>query len=94
MTRITNAHLEGIINHLNRITGMPAKPYETVGDKIEPQAGSYHLSFDGGVALHRMSLTPGCTGVSTPLHSGHVTKRELYDQICAYIYGIESVKGE
>ncbi len=94
MDRITNRHLEGMIARLNKLTGMPAEPYAKDANGVhQPQAGCYHLSQAyGGVCLHRMSLTPGCTGVSTPLMGGHVTKRELYDQIFAFIRGIETAK--
>ncbi len=91
MRRITDKDLNGMIARLNRLTGMPAEPYAKNGDRYEPQAGCYHLSHAyGGVCLHRMSLTAGCTGVTTPLTGGHVTKRELYDQIYAFIRGIET----
>lgn len=90
MERITIKHLDGLVNRLNNLTGMPLKPYD--GSPIKPQAGCYHISQAyGGYALHRMSLTDGCSGVSTPLHGGHVPARELYGQLCAFIYGIESV---
>lgn len=93
-TRITDKHLEGLIRRLNKLTGMPEAPYAKDADgNIKPQAGSYHLSHAyGGVCLHRMSLTEGCTGVTTPLGIGHIPKRELCDQIYAFIRGIETVK--
>ena len=94
MERITNRHLEGMIVRLNKLTGMPLEPYAKDADgRVQPQAGCHHLSQAyGGVCLHRMSLTPGCTGVSTPLNGGHISKRELYDQIYAYIRGIETAQ--
>lgn len=92
--RITDNHLEVLIGILNRLTGMPEAPYMKQADGThKPMAGCYHLSHAyGGVSLHRMSMTEGCTGVSEPLSTGHITKRDLYERIYAYIRGIESVK--
>lgn len=91
MERITMKHLDVMASRLNRITGSPSEPYLRDGNKFTPQAGCYHLSQAyGGVMLVRMSMTPGCTGVSTPLMGGHVTKREAYNQIYAFMRGIES----
>jgi hypothetical protein len=53
--------------------------------------GNYHLSHAyGGVCLHRMCTDGG--GVSSPLSTGHVSKRELAGLLSAYIAGIESTK--
>ncbi len=93
-TRITDKHLEGMINRLNKLTGMPSVPYAKNADgTCSPQAGCFHLSHAyGGVALYRMSMTPGCTGVSDPLSTGHIPKRDLYERIYSYICGIEFCK--
>ncbi len=95
-TRITDKDLQGMCNRLNRITGMPSEPYAKDADgTYKPQAGNYHLDHAyGGVSLSRMSLTAGCTGVSKPLNHGYCTKRELYDQIYAFIRGIETQQEE
>lgn len=94
MERITDRHLEGLISRLNKLTGMPETPYQKQPDgSYKPQQGCYHLSHAyGGVSLHRMSMTEGCTGVSEPLSTGHIPKRDLYERIYAYIRGIESCK--
>ena len=85
MDRITDKHLQAIVDRLNRITGMPAAPY--IDGKA--QMGNYHLSHAyGGVALHRMYNDAG--GITSPLSTGHITKRELANLMHAYIAGLES----
>lgn len=85
MYRITDKHLQARIDYLNRITGSPASPY--VGNVA--QIGNYHLSHAyGGVALHRMFNNSG--GVTEPLCTGHIPKRELMGLLSAFIAGIES----
>ena len=87
MQRITEAHLQAKIDRLNRITNSPAEPY-TAG---KANVGNFHLSHAyGGVCLHRMYNDGG--GVSSPLSTGHVSKRELAGLLSAYIAGIESTK--
>jgi hypothetical protein len=87
MQRITETHLQAKIDRLNRVTGSPAEPY-TDG---KANVGNYHLSHAyGGVCLHRMHNSGG--GVSSPLSTGHVSKRELAGLLSAFIAGIESTK--
>jgi hypothetical protein len=82
--RVTEKHLQAIVDRLNRITGSPMKPYE--GNKA--QIGNYHLSHAyGGVCLHRMHNDAG--GVSSPLSTGHITKRELAGLMHAFMAGME-----
>lgn len=94
MNRITEKHLDGLVSRLNRLMGMPQEPYSKQADgSIKPNAGSYHISHAyGGVCLHRMSMQEGCTGVTNPLNTGHITKRDLYERIYAYIRGIEDTQ--
>lgn len=85
MNRITDKHIEAIIDRLNKITGSPESPY--VDGKA--QIGNYHLSHAyGGVCLHRMHNDGG--GVSSPLSTGHITKRELAGLLHAFIAGINT----
>jgi hypothetical protein len=85
--RVTEKHLQAIVDRLNRITGSPTAPY--IDGKA--QIGNYHLSHAyGGVCLHRMFNDGG--GVSSPLSTGHITKRELQGLLHAFISGIESEK--
>jgi hypothetical protein len=86
MNRVTEKQLQAIVDRLNRITNSPMEPY--VDGKA--QIGNYHLSHAyGGVCLHRMFNDGG--GVSSPLSTGHVPKRELAALMYAYISGINEV---
>ena len=83
MNRITESQLQAVVDRLNRITGSPMAPYASG----KAQIGNYHLSHAyGGVCLHRMHNEGG--GVSSPLSTGHITKRELYNLMHAYIAGL------
>lgn len=83
MKRITEKELEAVVLRINSITGSPVKPY--IDSKA--QIGNYHLSWAyGGVSLHRMHNEAG--GVTTPLNCGHISKRELYNLMQAYIGGL------
>lgn len=92
-TRITDKHLQAIIDRINRTLGTPMTPYAPYDKELRrcmPNAGCYHLSHAyGGVCLHRMSLTPGCTGVSDVFGCGHIPKRELAERMYAFLRGIE-----
>jgi hypothetical protein len=89
MERITQKHLEGLVGRLNRLTGSPMSPYAMVDGKHVAQIGNYHLDYAyGGAQLVRIHNL--CGGVSTPLMSGHVSNRECYDGIYAFIRGIEA----
>lgn len=83
MNRITEKHLQAVVDRLNRITGSPIAPY--IDGKA--QIGNFHLSHAyGGVCLHRMYNDGG--GVSSPLSTGHITKKELAGLLHAFIAGI------
>lgn len=100
MQRITDANLQAVVDRINRETGMPMKSYDVPKTDAErlmysgsqvPQAGNYHLSWAyGGVSLHRMSLTPGCSGISDVFRSGHMPKRELYERMYAFLAGLDT----
>ena len=87
-TRITIANLEAVVARINRLTGSPATPWRREGDRNRANIGNYHPSHAyGGVSLHRMANEGG--GVTTPIGSGHVPKRELYEQLHAFLRGID-----
>ena len=102
MQRITEKQLQAVVDRINRETGMPMKSYDvpvTDAEKLMysgsqvPQAGNYHLSFAyGGVSLHRMSLKPACTGITDVFRIGHVSKRELYNHMHAFLCGLDSTR--
>jgi hypothetical protein len=89
MNRVTEKQLQAIVDRLNRITNSPMEPYI----EREAQIGNYHLSHAyGGVCLHRMFNEGG--GVSSPLSTGHISKRELMGLLYAFINGIETAREE
>lgn len=86
--RITNAMLDQLIDHLNKITGNNLKPWERVDGRNKANIGNYHLSGAyGGVSLHKMVNESG--GIRDVFSCGHVPKRDLYNRINSYIAGIE-----
>ena len=88
MKRVTIKQIESQINYLNKITGNPEHPWKREGNHNKAQIGNYHLSQAyGGVCLHQIVNTGG--GVRTPLSPGHVPRRDLYNQLTAFIRGIE-----
>ncbi len=86
--RITEKDLEAVVKRINIITKSPLETYVKNSDGINvSQIGNYHLSFAyGGVSLHRINNEAG--GVTTPLNCGHISKRELYNLMQAYISGL------
>lgn len=86
--RVNTKDLELAVERLNKMTGSPLTPYTKLKNgKYKPNAKCYLLSWAyGGVSLHRM-CDKG-TGEEDVLRTGHVTKRELYKLIHAYMNGI------
>lgn len=92
MGRITNKHLDMMVARLNKLTGNHSTPYDTSKRPIKANIGNYHISGAyGGVSLHQIMNDGG--GIDDIFRSGHMTKRELYNRISAYIDGIESAQG-
>lgn len=90
-TRITDRDLKATIDRLNRLTNQPSEPYsrDPQTGRLTANIGNYHLSSAyGGVCIHQMVNEGG--GVRTPISTGYTTKRDLYNQLHAYIRGIES----
>jgi hypothetical protein len=92
MKRITESDLQAVVDRLNRITGSPMNAWEKGPDgKHRACIGNYHLSFAyGGVSLHRHVNEGG--GITEPLRTGHISKRELYNLMQAYIYGLTDLQ--
>jgi len=88
MNRITIAHLQAIIDRLNRATNSPAEPYVKGPDgRHVAQPGCWHLSRAyGGFALHRMSNESG--GAYDPFH-GHMTARQLAQRMQDLLTGFD-----
>jgi len=90
MQRITEKQLESLVQWVNELTNSPPTSYTRTEDgKLSANIGNYHLYFAyGGVNLHRMTNTSG--GVNTPLGEGTRTKRELFNQLHAFINGLRA----
>lgn len=84
MQRVTEKMLRAVVLRLNELTDSPTQPYL----EGKAQLGCYCLSAAyGGWSLHRICSEGGA--VKDVLRCGHIPKRELYDRITSYIYGIE-----
>lgn len=92
MARITRKDLEPLVARLNRETNSPMDPWTRGEDgKLRANIGNFHLSGAyGGWSLHRMVNESG--GVSDVFSCGHVPARDLYNQLHAYLRGIEFAK--
>lgn len=91
MERITQEHLESLVEYLNKITNSPLETYTKQGDKYLANIGNYHLDWAyGGVKLSRICNDAG--GTSNISDMGYGTKRELYNWLKAYIAGIEYIQ--
>ena len=90
MQRITEKQLESLVQWVNELTNSPATSYTRAEDgKLSANIGNYHLYYAyGGVNLHRMTNTGG--GVNTPLGEVTRTKRELFNQLHAFINGLRA----
>jgi hypothetical protein len=81
--RITEKDLESLATVINQLTNSPTMPYMNGKAAV----GNFHISHAyGGVSLHRMTNLGG--GVSEPLSTGHLPKRELFYRMSAFIDGL------
>ncbi len=95
MDRITQKHLDGLLDRINKITGSPMTPYTRNGTEgnrkpgFTPNALNYHLDWAyGGVRLIRMCKTG--SGVTSISQIGFTSKRNLYNWMSAYIDGLQA----
>lgn len=89
--RITEKDLEIAINRLNNLTNNPTEPWsKNKKGKIKANIGNYHIDYAyGGYVLCEMTNING--GIRN-IFNKCKTKRELYNQIHAYMLGIEDYK--
>lgn len=81
--RITDKILESRVEWLNKVVGIESGDYKT--------PGYYMLDWAyGGVSLERIANTG--SGVHDVFNVGHITKRELYGMINAFIEGIRAAR--
>jgi hypothetical protein len=87
--RTTNAQLNSLVLKINQLTGNPIQPwdFDDEAGKYKPNAGNFHLdhAYDG-VRLEQ-HLEGG--GVTVPLNSGYISKREMATQLRAFIAGLK-----
>lgn len=94
MNTITKSNLQAVVDRINRMTGSPLEPYTRTGEvpsqKYKANIGNYHLSGAyGGYALYQMNTDGG--GITDVLRVGHVSKRELYNLMHAFIRGLDVI---
>ena len=90
MNRITKKQLQARIDTINSILGTPENPYTRTESGLSANVGNFHLSeaYGGyGVGL----MTDG-GGSSDPIWRGHISARDAYDRISAFIAGIQFSK--
>lgn len=89
MNKITEKQLKDLVTRINILTDSPLEPWSKDTDgKLRADVRNYHLDWAyGGVALRRMDTVGG--GISDVLGTGFSTKRELYNQLHAFIRGME-----
>ena len=94
--RITIKHLRPLVDRLNRVAGHPLDPWSRGEEgKFRANVGSFYIDTAySGYSLHQMATE--CGGVNDVFRVGYVPARALYDQIHAFLRGIEyaSNKGE
>lgn len=89
MNRISMEKLRGLCDYLNKLIGHEGEVW-TKDEQGNNHAtvGMYYISNAyGGVNLVRVVQANG--GVQCPLDHCHIPMRELYEQMRAYIAGIE-----
>jgi hypothetical protein len=90
MNRITENHLQAMIDEINAATGSPMEAYTNNGASYISNVGHYHLdSAYGGHSLVRMHNEHG--GVKSIIDGFH-TKREIFELMRSYLKGIEAGK--
>lgn len=84
--------LRARVDMLNKLAGAPLTPWiRTADGRNVAQVGNFHLSGAyGGVSLHCMHNEAG--GLRDVFGCGHITRRELFDRLCAYMQGFEDAR--
>jgi hypothetical protein len=88
MERTTQKQLDFLCDRINSAKKTPPAPYERIDGSLVGQIGNFHLSGAyGGVCLHQTMTEGG--GVRDVFSCGHVTKRDLYNRMSAYLVACE-----
>lgn len=85
MNRIKKADLDHKVNELNRITGNPSQPWNTETRKANP--GCYVLQ--GAYSGWQLQQIVSESGGVDAINHGYISKREMYDFLQAYTWGIQ-----
>ncbi len=86
--RITQKDIEQAANRINDAKGAPTATHTRENGVYRSNIGNYHISYAyGGVSLHKMTNEGG--GVEDVFRCGHVTKRDLYNRMQAFLTAIE-----
>ena len=84
MQRVTEKHLDAVVERINILTGSPLAPYTKTAVVPRANVGNYHLDWAyGKVRLVRMGNAGG--GIETITQYG--TKRECLAEMHAFIRG-------
>jgi len=79
--------LQRLINRINKIKKAPMETYKKDDSKLIAQIGNFHISSAyGGHSLHCIVSKNGAT--SDVMQIGHVSKKELYNLLHAYLRGM------
>lgn len=92
MNRITKKQLEARIETINSILGVPSTPYTMQEDGTRSaNIGNFHLSqaYGGYCAAVLVNDEGGC---SSPVWHGHISAREAYERLSAFIAGLTFTK--
>ncbi len=89
MERITQSMLIRLTDTINRKLDTPMALYRgSRDDGFTANVGNYHLDWaNGGVSLCRMLVNGGTCDV---LWCGHITKRDLFGRMQAFVEGIRA----
>lgn len=90
MQKISIECLERLVSNLNRETNNPLEQYTRQADgTLKANCGNYFLdnAYGGWRLCQVMNDQGGCRDV---LHAGYRSKRECYDLVFAYRYGVST----
>ena len=85
--RITEKDLIATCNRINEAAKAPLESYSKRGGTYSANVGNYYIDYAcGGASLHRMESEGG--SVSDVFRCGHITKRDLYERMHAFLTGL------
>lgn len=89
--RTTQKDLENVVTRINRIAGTPATYSDKQPDgKFKANIGHYHL--DGAYGGWKLSQVVNEGGGIRNITHGYAPKSVLYDQMQAFLSGLEAAK--